>query len=350
MSNFKHLLLILLFAGYRICLNDAQSCSNCQTTILGKESMNITYGPSYDYNCQCDWTIPKRMDTDHETAFVLLLQNVSLPMTTGAGSTDCSGAIRFPSAIRHRCDFESNYCLVFATASTICNINKIREKTPVANHTCDSITPWNEVEGNPYKILYYAGNSAGYTKYFTIQYLVIDCRPTTTTPDPSLEKRSTARGDQTGESTNGITPKGQGQGSNATSSTTKAESNSTTIIIIVACIVALLVIGIAILLTLRYCKSKKPSPEEPVKLTEVKESNPDNEKEMVDNILYGTADDYRVPEKKEVNGNDDTDVAALYSVVQKNDAQQAKNTTSGGNNETMTVQEDPSCVYAVVQK
>ncbi|XP_077973797.1 uncharacterized protein LOC120347100 isoform X2 [Styela clava] len=350
MSNFEHLLVILLFAGYCVLPNEAALCTDCPTTILKTESKNITYGPSNEYNCQCDRTIPTSMDTDHETAVVLLLQDVSLPKTKNTGSTDCSGEIRFPSTDGYKCEFATNYCLALATASTICNIRKIREKISIANHTCDSIIPWDKAGGSPYKIQYFAKNFAGYSKHFTIQYLVIDCHNPTTTPDPSPEKRSTARRDQTGESTNGITPKGQDQGSNATSSTTKAESNSTTIIIIVACIVALLVIGIAVLLILRYCKSKEPSPEEPVTLTEVKESNPGNEKEMVDNILYGTADDYRVPEKKEVNGNDDTDVAALYSVVQKNDTQQAKNTTSGGNNETVTVQEDPSCVYAVVQK
>ncbi|XP_077973800.1 uncharacterized protein LOC144429578 [Styela clava] len=122
------------------------------------------------------------METDRETAVVLLLQNYSLPMTTGPGSRDCSGAIRFPNAAGYKCDFSSNYCLAFATVSTICNINKIREKIPVVSHTCDSFIPWNRAGGSPYKILYNAKNFAGYTKYFTIQYLVIDCRSTTTTP------------------------------------------------------------------------------------------------------------------------------------------------------------------------
>nr|XP_039261815.1 uncharacterized protein LOC120337975 [Styela clava] len=192
------------------CLGEAAVCTDFPNVILGTESKNITYGPSNEHNCNCDWTIPTSMNTDHETAVVLLLQNVSLPMTTDSiiSTADCSGKIRFPGkeaiysdeAIanqkkgqlskkniifhagtdEHKCEFKSNYCLVFATLSTICNISKIREKIPVANHTCDSITPWNKAGEGPYKILYFAGNFAGYTKYFTIQYLVIDCRPTTT--------------------------------------------------------------------------------------------------------------------------------------------------------------------------
>ncbi|XP_077974083.1 uncharacterized protein LOC144429760 [Styela clava] len=168
-----------------ISLNEAWGpCADCPNIILGIESKNITYGPSNEYNCQCDWTIPTSIEIDNETAVVLLLQNVSLPITTGTGSIDCSGSIRFPSTNSHKCDFPSNNCLAFATSSTICNMNKIRENIPVTNHTCDSIIPWNNVaRGSPYKIQYYAGNRYGYTKYFTIQYLVIDCRPTTTPPE-----------------------------------------------------------------------------------------------------------------------------------------------------------------------
>ncbi|XP_077973973.1 uncharacterized protein LOC144429676 [Styela clava] len=184
---FKCKWLFMQIIAFSIGLNEAAQCTDCKDTILGTESQNTTYGPSNEYNCNCDWTIPTSMDTDHETAVVLLLQNVSLPMTTmSSSSPDCTGTIRFPSTDGHSCYFTSNYCLVFATASTICNISKIRKKISVANHTCDSIIPWNKAGGGPYKIQYYAGNHAGYTKYFTIQYLVVDCRSPTATFKPSI--------------------------------------------------------------------------------------------------------------------------------------------------------------------
>ncbi|XP_077974129.1 uncharacterized protein LOC144429795 [Styela clava] len=135
------------------------------------------------------------METDHETAVVLLLQNYSLPKTTGTGITRCSGEIRFPSTDSHKCEFAINYCLVFATAVTIFNINKIREKIPVANHTCDSIIPWNKAGGSPYEIQYYAANRADYSKYFTVQYLVIDCTPTTSALTTVSEKATTHQKD-----------------------------------------------------------------------------------------------------------------------------------------------------------
>ncbi|XP_077974127.1 uncharacterized protein LOC144429793 [Styela clava] len=187
--------LFMQIIALSISLNEAAPCTDCSHSILGTESKNIKYGPSNEHNCNCDWTIPTSMDTNHETAVVLLLQNVSLPRTIGTGSTECSGAIRFPSTDSHRCDFARNNCFASATASTICNINKIREKIPVANHTCDSIIPWNEAGGSPYEIRYYAKNFAGYTKYFTIQYLVIDCRSSTTTPKPAttMQQKQTTK-------------------------------------------------------------------------------------------------------------------------------------------------------------
>ncbi|XP_077973853.1 uncharacterized protein LOC120347529 isoform X1 [Styela clava] len=263
-------------------LNEAATCTDCGNITLGKESKNITYGSSNEYNCNCEWTIPTSMYTDHGTAVVLLLQNVSLPMTTGTGSIDCPGEIRFPTTT--------------PIATTILKLHSSTQTSP--------------------------------------------------------EETSKAGRDETSEIPNGITPRRQGQGSNDTSTplTTNAESDSTTVIIIVVCITVLLVIGIAILLILRYCKSKKTTPEEPIKLTEIKGSNRSSEKVMVDNILYGTADANSVPENKEVNGNDDTDVAALYSVVQKNKTEPDGNRIVIENKDTVTVQEDPSCVYAVVQK
>ncbi|XP_077973854.1 uncharacterized protein LOC120347529 isoform X2 [Styela clava] len=226
-------------------LNEAATCTDCGNITLGKESKNITYGSSNEYNCNCEWTIP----------------TTTTPIAT-----------------------------------TILKLHSSTQTSP--------------------------------------------------------EETSKAGRDETSEIPNGITPRRQGQGSNDTSTplTTNAESDSTTVIIIVVCITVLLVIGIAILLILRYCKSKKTTPEEPIKLTEIKGSNRSSEKVMVDNILYGTADANSVPENKEVNGNDDTDVAALYSVVQKNKTEPDGNRIVIENKDTVTVQEDPSCVYAVVQK
>ncbi|XP_077973724.1 uncharacterized protein LOC144429527 [Styela clava] len=188
---FKCKWLFMQIIAFGIGLNEAAQCTDCPTTKLGTESKSITYGPIYKYNCWCDWTIPTSIETDHETAVVLLLQNVSLPLTTGSGHTDCSGEIRFPSTDGYKCEFAINYCLVFATAVTICNINKIREKIPVANHTCDSIIPWNKAGGSPYEIQYYAANRADYSKYFTIQYLVIDCTPTTSALTTITEQATT---------------------------------------------------------------------------------------------------------------------------------------------------------------
>ncbi|XP_077974334.1 uncharacterized protein LOC144429956 [Styela clava] len=121
-----------------------------------------------------------------------MVQNVSLPKTTDTGSTYCSGRIRFPSTDEYKCEFASN---AFATVSTICNISKIREKITVANHTCDSIISWNEAGGSPYRIMYNAGHFAGYTKHFTIQYLVIDCGQTTTTSalTTTMQQKQTAK-------------------------------------------------------------------------------------------------------------------------------------------------------------
>ncbi|XP_039272691.2 uncharacterized protein LOC120346958 [Styela clava] len=176
---------IWILLAIMINVNEAYQCPSCPKITLGTENKNITYGPSNERDCQCDWTIPTSMATDHETAVVLLLQNVSLPMTAGSGSRDCSGEIRFPGASGHRCDFANYQCIVYTTESTICNINIIREKIPVANHTCNSIIPWNNAGGSPYKIQYYSRGYVGYTKYFTIQYLVVDCRSPTTTFKPS---------------------------------------------------------------------------------------------------------------------------------------------------------------------
>nr|XP_039273484.1 uncharacterized protein LOC120347532 [Styela clava] len=189
--------LFMQIIALSISLNEAVRCTDCSPTILESESKNITYGPGNEYNCNCDWTIPTSIETDHETAVVLLLQNVSLPMTTGTGSIECSAEIRFPNAGYHKCDFSSIYCLAFATASTICNINKIREKILVANYTCDSIIPWNKAGGSPYKISYYAKNFRGYTKHFRIQYLVINCRPTTTSLLTTVPERATTHSEET---------------------------------------------------------------------------------------------------------------------------------------------------------
>ncbi|XP_077973974.1 uncharacterized protein LOC144429678 [Styela clava] len=192
------------------------------------------------------------MDTDHETAIVLLLQNVSLPRTTGSGSRDCSGEIRFPSTASHKCDFAINYCLVFATASTICNINKTREKIPVANHTCDSIIPWNNAGGSPYKIQYYAKNFAGYIKSFTIQYHVINCAEPFTTRYQTTDISTTQQYEQT---TQGYTVRSKEQAETTTKNdiiedTTEGHSTRTagpTTLIVIAVLVSAVVITIPII-------------------------------------------------------------------------------------------------------
>ncbi|XP_077973201.1 uncharacterized protein LOC120337975 [Styela clava] len=237
-------------------LGEAVLRSDCPNEILGTESKNITYGPSNEYNCQCDWTIPTRMETDHETAVVLLLQNVSLPMTTDSIG-HCSGEIRFPSTDDHKCEFKSNYCLVFATLSTICNISKIREKISVANHTCDSILEWNEAGGSPYKIQYYAKNYAGYTKYFTIQYLVIDCRPTTTLALATItEQTSTHR---TYTSTYGKQYSNPAIESTETSSNNIHCTTATIIAIPVSGIVGLIAGALLMFIILRYRNNNNKS-------------------------------------------------------------------------------------------
>ncbi|XP_077974300.1 uncharacterized protein LOC144429925 [Styela clava] len=277
--------LIMQIIALEIGLNEAAKCMDCSNIILGTESKNITHGPSNKYNCNCDWTIPTSMDTDHETAVVLLLQNVSLPITTGSASTtDCSGDIRFPSSDAYKCEFQSNYCLAFATASTVCNISKIREKIPVANHTCDSIITWNEAGGSPYKIQYYAKNSAGYTKYFTIQYHVIDCRPTTT---PALttvtEQATTTATHQKDTSSNKIyfdsTTESTRTSGNVQCSTENTECSSSQTSLIIAIPVSGfmgLIIGALLMFIIpRYCNNmKKPKNNNSMEMGRIQHQQP----------------------------------------------------------------------------
>nr|XP_039272692.1 uncharacterized protein LOC120346959 [Styela clava] len=275
--------LFMQIIAYSINSTISARCTECSNTILGTESKNITYGPSNEYNCNCDWTIPEDMDTDHETAVVLLLKKFSFPRTTDSGSTHCSGEIRFPSTDGYKCDFPSNYCLAFATASIICNINKIREKIPDANHTCDSIIPWNEAGGSPYKIQYNSRGYAGYTKYFTIQYLVIDCRPTTTPALTTITEQATATHpkntssdkiyfDSTTEST---------RTSGKTQSPIKdCECNSTETSLIIAIPVSGIVgLTIGVLLTLvtpKYCNNneKKPKYKDSMEMGSIQHQQP----------------------------------------------------------------------------
>ncbi|XP_077974081.1 uncharacterized protein LOC120347104 [Styela clava] len=343
-----------------------------RSVILGTENENITYGPSNELNCQCDWTIPTSMDTDHETAVVLLLQNVSLPMTTD-GITDCSGEIRFPSTNQAKCEFPTNYCLVFATGSTICNINKTREKIPVANHTCDSIIPWNRVGGSPYKIEYYAGNHAGYSKYFTIQYLVIDCRPATTkiplstteaagfstTPISTIGEKlhNSSTGNAELEATTEQT-ESFNHPTTIQSSTPNTElmSNTKLIIIIAASGLGSLIIVTVILLIGRYHCPKKSS-------TTIGDSNDNTadagtEREIVDNPLYGTTPNGHQSEiiingiydtttgSQDIEENAAIDEPCVYAVIQKKDSPQ--NEMKAG---TVIIEDDePSSLYAVVHK
>ncbi|XP_077974328.1 uncharacterized protein LOC144429949 [Styela clava] len=260
------IMIIVLIIG----LNGARTCTDCRSVTLSTENKNIIHGPSNEYNCNCDWTIPTSMETDHETAVVLLLQNVSLPKTTSSGSIDCSGEIRLPRWDGYKCEFPSNYCLAFATASTVCNINKIREKISVANHTCDSIIPWNYAGGSPYKIHYYAANRAGYTKYFTIQYHVIDCRPTTTTPALTTvtEQATTTATHQKDTSSNKIdfdsTSESTRTSGNVQCSTENSESCSCQTSLIIAIpvsgIVSLIVGALLTFIIPRYCNNNKKKP------------------------------------------------------------------------------------------
>ncbi|XP_077973972.1 uncharacterized protein LOC144429675 [Styela clava] len=270
-----------------ISRNEAAPCTDCSNEILGTESKNITYGPSNEHNCNCDWTIPEAMDTDHETdhVVVLLLKNFSLPRTTGSGSTRCSGEIRFPSTDGYKCEFASNYCLVFETTSTTCNINKIREKIPVANHTCDSIIPWNRVGGSPYKIQYYAGNFAGYSKYFTIQYLVVDCRPTTTPAITTVTEQATTIATHQKDTSSyktyfNSTSESTRTSGNVQCSTENSEccSCQTALIIAIAVsgIVSLIVGALLMFIILRYCNNnnKKPKNKDSMEMGSIQHQQP----------------------------------------------------------------------------
>ncbi|XP_077974128.1 uncharacterized protein LOC144429794 [Styela clava] len=176
----------------------------------------------------------------------------------------------------HKCEFAIKYCLVFATASTICNINKIREKIPVANHTCDSIIPWNYAGGSPYRIQYIAKNFAGYTKYFTIQYLIVDCRQTTTTP-----ALSTVTGQET------TTTKSSTSGKQYSDSTSTFEniqcpsecsSTQTSMIIAipVSGIVGLIIGFLLMFIILRYCNNnnKKPKNKDLMEMRSIQHQQP----------------------------------------------------------------------------
>ncbi|XP_077974198.1 uncharacterized protein LOC144429852 [Styela clava] len=377
----KVLFWILLFS-LSFNLNKAGRCTDCPTTKLRTESKNITYELSIGYNCQCDWTIPKSMDAVHETAVVLLLQNVSLPIeTTSSSSEECSGEIRFPSTSEYKCEFPSNFCLAFATAPSICNINKIREKIPVANHTCDSIIPWNKAGESPYKIQYNARNVAGYTKYFTVQYLVIDCRSPTTTPAAKTTTyiEETARGNSTrinlslstdiyiettmrGDYISNKSNTDRNSTSQISSTSAKNQEQiftPTTIIIIAASALGLLIILISWLLIKRYCQSDDKKISNTIEQENRLEER--SEKEIVENAIYGTSlNDQQGPETiiNEIydttpDTNDETtktDDPCLYAVVQKKEKTEDKNVVTEGNDDIVTLEDESSSIYAVVNK
>nr|XP_039272822.1 uncharacterized protein LOC120347068 isoform X1 [Styela clava] len=331
--------LFMQIIAVSIRLNEAALCTDCSNTLLERGSKNITYGPSDKYNCWCDSTIPTSMDTDHETAVVLLLQNVSLPMTNGTGSTDCSGEIRFPSTYGYKCEFSSNYCLAFATESTICNINKIREKIPVANPTCDSIIPWNEAGGSPYKIQYYAGKLAGYTKYFTIQYLVINCKSLTTTT-PALSTASEQESTTTKETSHTkYTSSLVKQYSDTTTESTStsdniqcpSECNSTETSLIIAIPVSGimgLIIGVFLMfIILRYCNNnnnkKKPKNKDSMEMGSIQHQQPTvHERTAYENYTLQTTDEsgYEVPIPVD-NKNEQSGYEVPIQVDNKNEQQ-----------------------------
>ncbi|XP_077974076.1 uncharacterized protein LOC144429754 [Styela clava] len=369
----------IFIMSYSITLTRATICTDCPNEILGTESKNIKYGPSNEYNCNCDWTIPTSMDTDHEAAVVLLLQNVSLPIDTKTSSSaECSGEIRVPSTDAYKCDFTSNYCLTFATASTICNITKIREKIPVANYTCDSIIPWNNAGGSPYKIEYYAKNSAGYTKYFTIQYLVIDCRLPTTTQEAETttyenttvitqslsteiirssahditENHAHSEDDFTGVSTNPA---------EATSVRQVQVMNTTTIIIIAASVLGLAIVVVSALILRRRCRRDNNDISSTNEEGGQDKADGSSEREIVDNAIYGTSLNNQQGSETIINEIYDptldadgektnTDEICLYAVVQKKEKTEDKNVVTEGNDDIATVEDEPSSIYAVVNK
>ncbi|XP_077974358.1 uncharacterized protein LOC144429975 [Styela clava] len=186
-------ILIIYLAGNQFSMSKAAFCSDCPKIILGKESRNISYGPSNGHSCNCEWTIPVKFATDNNNAIVLLLQNISLPMTTGSGSIDCSGEIRLPGSDKHRCDFVENQCSVFMTeSSTLCKNKQIEIFAGNKTINCSSPTYWNKAGGSPYKIKYNAKNFAPYTKSFVIQYLVTPCIPPTTTSDITTTQMTTS--------------------------------------------------------------------------------------------------------------------------------------------------------------
>ncbi|XP_077973706.1 uncharacterized protein LOC144429512 [Styela clava] len=346
----KEVLFWILLSCCGIKYSEATGKCDCKNTQLGTKSINITYGPTNEHNCNCDWIVPTSMETNHGTAVVLLLQNVSLPMHSH-GSPECSGEIRFPSTDSHKCDFTTNYCLTFTTASTICNINKIREKIPVANHTCDSIIPWNNAGGSPYKIQYYSRGYVGYKKYFTIQYLVLDCRSSTTTPETKTTtyNEETARGNSTRinpslstDIYNETTIRGSDINNNNKSNTdgnsiSQISSTSapqeqiltpTTIIIIVASALGLLIILISGILIKRFCRSDNNKISKTIEQENDKVLEERSEREIVENAIYGRSlNDQQGPE---------TIINEIYD------------TTPDTNDET-TKTDDP-CLYAVVQK
>ncbi|XP_077974199.1 uncharacterized protein LOC144429853 [Styela clava] len=358
----KALFWILLFC-YGTNYSVSAPCTSCPKVILATESESLAYyGPNNEYSCNCDWTIPTSMQTDHDTAVVLLLQNVTLPMTTDTESTeDCSGKIRFPSTTTHKCEFPSNYCLALATASTICNINKIREKIPVANHTCESIIPWNKEGEGPYKIQYYAKNVAGYTKQFTLQYLVIDCRFSTTTPEAKTTTydEETARGNSTSMNLslstdiyNETTMRGSDINNNN-------KSNTDAIIIIAVSASGFLIILMSVIMIKRYCISSDK------KVSKIMEQDNGleerSEKEIVENAIYGTSLNNQQGPETIINEiydttpdmNDETtktDEPCLYAVVQKKEKTEDKNVVTEGNDDIVTVEDESSSIYAVVNK
>nr|XP_039272821.1 uncharacterized protein LOC120347067 [Styela clava] len=308
--------LFMQIIALEIGLNEAAQCTDCPTTKLGTESKSITYGPSIEYNCNCDWTIPTSMPTDHETAVVLLLQNVSLPtIKTAIGYTLCSGSIRFPSADGYKCDFKTNYCLAFTTESTICNINRIREKIPVANHICDSIIPWNKAGGSPYKIEYIAINIAYQTKHFTIQYHLVDCRLLTTPMlSTASEQESTTKGSAHTKYTSSLVKQN--------SDSTPESSCQTSLIIAtpVSGIMGLIAGALLMFIILRYCNNnKEPKNKDSMEMGSSQNQQPTVHERTTYENYTPTADEsgYEVPNQVD-NKNEQSGYEVPIPVDKKN--------------------------------
>ncbi|XP_077974359.1 uncharacterized protein LOC144429976 [Styela clava] len=234
-SNIWRLILLLLLVEKMVQDAVAAQCTDClKNIILGDQSKNITHGSSTQSNCDCQWIIPETVQVN-DIAVVLVLTNASFLKDLN----ECSAKLRFPETEEYECDFKKNYCLMFATNSTVCNDSNVKTKIPYDNHTCTSFHSWkNKTTQIEYNLIF-----PELSKSFIIQYLVINCSADALST--ALEVSSTSRNlaDKSAMTTG--------------PSTVGTQGGNLVVIIVPVAIATLLLIAIFAYVLFRYNKRKQ---------------------------------------------------------------------------------------------